>query len=175
MKFIIFTLLIFQSAFALDIETKWTPDTKKYLHLTCNGNSECEKFCDGNYCKMQERVCKNCVSSSIEMTYAFQEMGRSYIRGERLDDYFIFDLFYTRRFITLTSRSIYNLIERFDSLSLRRRFQALCNDDTKYPVVFFKQNEAGKLGEVQAVWCEDGIYEVNQLEFHDLDTTIPLT
>lgn len=159
--FLFCSFLVFQS-FALDITTEWTMESKKYLHISCQSEDYvCQEFClGGQKCKMQEKVCKNCVGTSISMTYAFEEMGRNIVAGDKLDDYFIFDLMRTREFVTLTSRSIYNLVERFDSMTLRARFRSLCADGTRYPVVFLNTTESGELGQAKAVWCDSGVYEV---------------
>lgn len=154
-------------AFAYQIETSWTDDSKKILRVTCDGDSICENFCGSQACEIEEKVCKNCVGTSIGMTYAFQEMGRSYIVTEVLDPYFLFDLLKSKKFVSLTSRSLYNLVDRFDSIELRRKFRGLCVDGTRYPHVFFKTQRSGELGEIQAVWCEDGVYQMGQTSIND--------
>ncbi|MCR9203654.1 MAG: hypothetical protein NXH75_03690 [Halobacteriovoraceae bacterium] len=165
MKILVLLFSLFSvSTYSLHIDTTWTEDSKKYLNITCDGEAICEQFCSGGSCKMQEKVCKNCVGTSIGMTFAFQEMGRSYIATEKLDDYFIFDLFWSKKFVTLTSRSIYNLVERFDSMGLRRKFRSLCADGTRYPVVFFGTQESGELGEIKAVWCQEGVFQMEQIQ-----------
>ena len=157
-------ILLSATTHALHIDTMWTENSKKYLNITCDGEAICEQFCTGRACKMQEKVCKNCVGTSIGVTFAFQEMGRSYIASEKLDDYFIFDLLWSKEFVTLTSRSIYNLVDRFDSMELRRKFRSLCADGTRYPVVFFGTQPSGELGEIKAVWCQEGIFRMEQLQ-----------
>lgn len=153
-------LILPKLLFAFEISTKWSDSANKYLELSCRNSYECQEFCAGGQCQVQEKVCRNCIGTSISMSYAFQEMGRAYVSSYELDEYFLFELLSRGEFVSLTSRSLYNLIDRFDSLVLRRKFQSLCRDGTQYPVVFFDATAAGELGEIQAVWCKSGVFKM---------------
>lgn len=166
MKFLIISLFLNLSTFAFQVETIWTEKAEKKLSLTCESDEQCVRFCkDQEACTVTEDVCKNCVGTSLAMTFAFKEMGRTLVASDKLDDYAFFDLLKGNSFVSITSRSIYNLVERFDSSSLRQKFRSLCADDTRYPVVFFGKTAGGELGRVQAVWCESGFYEMIQLDY----------
>jgi hypothetical protein len=97
------------------------------------------------------------------MTFAFKEMGRSIVAKESLDAYAFFDLLDSGEFVSLTSRSIYNLVERFNSNSLKRKFRSLCMDGTQYPHAFFDKTNSGEFGAPQLVWCNSGIYRLERL------------
>ena len=148
---------------ALTIETAWTEASEKELHLYCGEDETCRQFCAGDTCTIAEPVCKNCVGTSVTMTYIFKEMGRVYTTGERLDDYFLYDLFNLQNFVSLTSRSVYNLTMTFNSSALRRQFRSLCDDGTAYPVVFFDKNLAREISQPISVWCETGVFQLIQL------------
>ncbi len=161
----LFTLiLISTSAMAFNIDTTWTEDSRKVLNLSCNGDDICSQFCDGDSCQVDEKVCKNCVGTSIAMTYAFREMGRALVSTQELSAYEIFDLLRSGEYVSLTSRSVYNLIFSFDARELKARFRGLCQDGTRYPVVFYSTIESGELGEVKAVWCDSGVLGMTQLD-----------
>jgi len=166
MKTLIFFLILFCSVsnFALEIETVWTETSEKRLAISCGEDEACVQFCMGNNsCFMREKVCKNCVGTSLKMTYIFEEMGRNLFNsGEAVGPYELFDLLTSTNFVSLSSKSVYNLIERFDSLSLRRRFRSLCLDETAYPIVFFNKVRSGEIGSVKAVWCNSGVYRMDQ-------------
>lgn len=151
------------SSYALEIQTNWSESSEKSLSLNCGDNSACEQFCDGPTCEVAEKVCKNCVSTSIAMTFAFKEMGRALVATQGLDPYALFDLLESGNFVSLTSRSIYNLVERFNSSALRQRFRSLCTDGTAYPHAFFEVSASGSLGAPRMVWCESGIYGLERL------------
>lgn len=151
------------SAQALYLETQWSEASEKSLLVTCNEDAACEQFCDGESCEVKEKVCKNCVSTSISMTFAFKEMGRAIIAKEPLDPYALFDLIASGSFVSLTSRSVYNIVERFDSMALRRKFRSLCNDGTRYPQAIFDTLPSGAIGAPHLVWCESGLFKLEQV------------
>lgn len=157
----------FVNASGLEIETGWTVENTKYLDAYCSeGNQSCHYICnDESHCRVSESVCRNCIGSSIEMTFLFEEMGRSITSNlaATVDVYTLSDLISSHRFFTLTSRSIYNHVDSFDSFRLRRRFQSLCPDRTRYPVVFLERLSSNRMGQPLYVWCESGVFH---LELH---------
>lgn len=168
MKVIFIALLAFVSSslcFSMTITTNWSEDSRKTLVLACSEEEAevaCDNLCGESTCEIEEKVCVDCVGTSIAMTYAFREMGRIlHNTGEKVDAYFLVDLISSGNFVSLTSRSVYNLVERFDSRSLRSKFTSLCNDGTRYPTVFFKKLRSGKLGSVSAVHCANGTFLMN--------------
>ncbi len=172
MRFLITALtlsILSLSSFALNIDTSWSADSRKILNLTCSGDDVCSQFCNGEQCQVEEKVCKNCVGTSITMTYAFKEMGRALVSTESLTSYELFDLLSSGEFVSLTSRSVYNLIYRFDDSELKSKFRGLCNDGTRYPVVFFGTTPSGEMGEIKAVWCDSGVLGMTQLDQLDVE------
>lgn len=170
-KFIkFFSFFIFSaSIMAFNIDTSWTADSRKVLNITCDDDNICTQFCDGDSCQVEEKVCKNCVGTSITMTYAFREMGRALVSTEEISSYELFDLLSSGNFVSLTSRSVYNLIFRFDARELKSKFRSLCQDGTRYPVVFYNTINSGELGEVKAVWCDSGVIGMTQLDQLGID------
>lgn len=162
-------LCIGLAANALEIETNWSAASEKSLALTCGEDSTCQQFCDGDSCVVLEKVCKNCASTSIAMTFAFKEMGRSLVSGDAVDPYALYDLLDSGSFVSLTSRSIYNLVERFNSSALKRRFRSLCNDGTAYPHAFFETTQSGSIGAPRMVWCNSGVYALERLNELPID------
>ncbi len=163
--FFLLCSFIVVNSFALNLSTEWTMESRKMIHVSCEEDETvCQNFCQGHMaCMTEEKVCKNCVGTSIAMTYAFQEMGRSIVAGDQLDPYFLFDFLSQKNYVTLTSRSVYNLVDSFDSMSLRRKFRSLCQDGTRYPMVFFNKTEGGEFGRAQAIWCDSGVFQAEYL------------
>ncbi len=161
--FLILLSLFSLSSLGFTLETQWSMASEKSLKVSCNNDSVCERFCNGVGCAVVEKVCKNCVSTSVAMTFAFKEMGRAIVAKEAIDPYSLFDLLESGEFVSLTSRSVYNIVERFNSAALKRRFQALCTDGTQYPHAFFSKTLAGEIDAPQMVWCDSGVYRLERL------------
>jgi hypothetical protein len=155
----IISLFIFSvnSAFALDISTLWDKKYRKKLTLSCSRGEAhyCETLCEASkLCVIEEKVCRNCIGTSIYLTHIFKEMGRGYRNsGEREGLDAVIDMLQTGKFVTLTSKSIYNHVTRYNDRKLRAKFQSLCPNGAEYPMVFFDRKRTGKIGEVRYVAC----------------------
>lgn len=159
--FFLITIIFSQSVWSVQISTSWNDDNRKYLNLLCSQEVDyiCDLTCDSlERCELPIPFCADCVGTSIIMTFYLQEMGR-YItnQGQAADIYIFTDLLRSGDFIAMTSRSIYNHIDSFNSPALQRRFRSLCDDQTMYPVVFFERMPSRQIGKPQMVWCESGI------------------
>lgn len=180
MTFIDFLKVMIISFFSLniasahiDVRENWNSSYKKEVVITC---SEDETFCDSvcgktNQCVIPEAPCTNCIGSTLIMTFYFQEMGRLVQNNtEEVNFYDVTSLILQRGFVSLSSKSIYNHIDNFNSLSLQRKFRAMCNDGTRHPVVFFNKLDNNEIGRPEFVWCESGFYAVEINSNIDLDS-----
>jgi len=167
MKVLIFLNVIFLysfSAFGLEVTTNWNDKYQKEVILNCsadNYSNTCEQVCDSDTkCVIAEKTCFNCLGSSVYLTHLFKQMGQSYrSTGDIADDYSFVDFLLKGEFATLTSKSIYNNVDRFNSAALRDRFQSLCTNSTEYPVVFLESvGERNALGKVRYVTCGDIVF-----------------
>lgn len=148
---------------AYEVSEFWNDKNQKMVKLSCSEDEViCESLCDHqSQCLVPEPSCVDCVGTSIYMTFLFQEMGR-YIRStsQEWDEYSFIELLKEGRFISLSSKSVYNHVDSFNSPALQRRFGSLCPDSTPTPVVFFEQQNSSKIGNPLMVWCESGLFEV---------------
>lgn len=167
-------LLVTTSANALVLEAKWNKELKKEVTLSCESNEadRCHHLCeDEEKCVIPESFCRNCAGTTMYLKNLFTEMGRIYvsIRSEEVLLTDLLDFIKTRNFVTLTSKSVYNFVDKFDSLTIRNRFQRLCGGKTEYPIVFLEASPHSRiLGKVRYVFCqnekdEDMSYSVHEM------------
>lgn len=157
-------LLVTNSVMAISFEPVWTDDYKKNVIMSCSEDEyQCDDVCGSSTCKIKEKVCRNCMGSNVLISHIFRDMGRSFTNtGIELSNYEVLEVFKSKNFATFTSKSIYNIVERFDSSSLRRKFQSLCPNNTKYPVVVFSTEKISrKLDQVKYVICGNKTFEMS--------------
>lgn len=147
--FILITLFSLSSneAFAFKIESRWNSEYKKEVVLKCDEveseSLECYQIC-GNMkeCVVYEPPCKNCIGTSVFMTHLFENIGKSYVNSNQEVSLYEFFLYLNMgNFATISSKSIYNHVTRYDTPDLKNRFKSLCSDisgeeGTEYPNVF---------------------------------------
>lgn len=163
-------LFLSQSIFAVSIGHFWNDNYEKKVTMTCSINEdECRNFCGSDQdCTFTEKVCRNCLGSSVQMSYIFTEMGRLYrSSGLELSYDHIYDLVRSKKFVTLSAKSIYNQVTKFNALSMRRRFRLLC-EDAREPLVFFHTNSSGKVIGPAYVACDNKVFEL----IHDPSGTV---
>mgnify|MGYP000247618367 FL=1 len=156
--------LISQITFGYSVESGWNDSYQKELSFYCaEGDTLCHDLCENDsVCKVKEETCHNCIGTSITLTYIFNYMGKAYTNtGVEANEADILSKVETKSFVTLSSKSIYNHVDSFNSMSLRKNFRSLCTDGTMYPIVFFDKNvRTQKIGDVQFVFCNSGVYEM---------------
>lgn len=96
------------------------------------------------------------------MTNIFENMAIFYRNsGEAVEVKDAIALVATGRFVAISSRSIYNQNDSFDSDELRIKFQNLCPSWTKYPVVLFSLKEGTNiLDEARYVTCDTATFKM---------------
>lgn len=168
-------LLVTNSVMAISFEPEWTVDYKKNVIMSCSEDEyQCEDFCGNSRCEIKEKVCRNCMGSNILISHIFRDMGRSLINtGIEISNYEVLEVFDSKNFATFTSKSIYNIVERFDSLTLRRKFQSLCSNNTKYPIVVFSTEKISrKLDQVKFVICGNQAFEMSNEALIDINDEV---
>jgi hypothetical protein len=162
LKSILVTVIFVSQAFAFEMAEVWNEDYSPELRVTCsNMDSLCLNLCDKEEaCTVPQKVCKDCIGTSILMTNIFDRMGLGYrSTGVDVDSSELVEFIRGGNFVTFTSKSIYNQIDTFDNLPLRMRFQGLCPTMVEYPVVFFElKPRTAIIGEVKYVACGSTIF-----------------
>lgn len=169
--FLIFlTLVTNNSAFALQVEEIWSSDYRPQLKVLCTSGEEqmCSELCKSeqavNECIIDQKVCRDCVGTSLLVTNIFEGMGVRYRnRGDEVTSYELIDLLKSKNFVSFTSKSVYNHVDSYDSLTLQKKFLSLCPAGTmSTPVVFFDlKAKTNILNKVRYVACDDKIFTMS--------------
>lgn len=164
MYFIIHFLFKINLSFGFVASENWLPDNTPNIIFEC---SKEERFClelcnQESQCSIKEKICKNCIGTSILMTNIFEEMGVQYRNnGIEVNPYEFIDFLRKKNFVSFTSRSIFNQTDSFDSPSMKNRFQGLCSGKSEYPVVFFDLKEnSNLLKSAKYVTCGSEIFKM---------------
>lgn len=157
-----------QDFFGLELKEFWGENFTPFLKLKClEDNQACQLTCENeSSCMIPMPLCIGCVGTSIITTFYFEEMGRALNRSNRTIDLYSFtDFIQEENFIILSSKSIYNHVDSYDSPALRRRFRSMCpEENTQDPLVFFSRQQNLEIGTPLFVWCKSGVYEIDRFE-----------
>lgn len=158
------SLLVFNShSFAFQVTPNWNAKFEKEITIECSEPAQCLEICDEEKsCTVKEETCTNCLGSDVFLTFIFNEMGRVIQNNQsEILATEVIDLIKSGFFTTINSKSVYNHVDSYNSLSLRRKFRSLCSDSTQYPLVFISQdNRNRKLDEILFVQCDNGFYQL---------------
>ncbi len=164
MIILILFFLKIQLSYSVEISELWNDQNRPYLILECLPQDKlCSATCaNEGQCAIEQKVCKDCVGTSILMTNIFERMGIFYRNsGNKISTQEFAHFLQDHNFVTFTSRSIYNQTDSFDSPQTKARYQSLCPDQTEYPVVFFElKAKSSVLNAVKYVACQNEIYEM---------------
>ncbi len=153
----IVALLGWHSAYTLEVKSGWNIKFQKEVTLSCSeGEYLCEDLCEKSTCKIQENFCRNCIGNTVYLTHFFDYLGKSYVNsGDEVTTDEFLALIKSGNFASMTSKTIYNHVEKYNGENLRSKFQSLCEGD-EYPMVFFKVNPTSKRPEtVEYVLCRN--------------------
>jgi hypothetical protein len=145
----------------------WNQQNRLQLEIRCDStNRLCNDLCQHNdYCKIEEKICINCVGTSMLMNSIFEQMGMKYrSTNEEVSSYELIDFLNNKNFVSFTSKSIFNQIDSYDSPALKSRFQSLCSENVAYPLVIFELNPNSFMPRsVKFVICGEKIYRMSDL------------
>ena len=128
MKILLIGMTLISSVSAFEISEGWNEDYNPELTVKCSDLDRfCLELCQNELkCVIPQKVCKDCIGTSVLMTNIFDRMGVGYRNaGTAVDELELVDFIKAGNFVTFTSRSIYNQTDSFDSPSTRARFQSL--------------------------------------------------
>jgi hypothetical protein len=167
--FLIIGLLVVNSAFSIEVADRWNYKFQKEVIINC---TESEYFCDDlcgkkDQCVIKEKVCRDCLGSTVYLTHIFDQIGRSIVASEEAQIEDMIELLETKRFSAITSTSVYNMVDAMGDKKIEKRFASLCpTEEYKNPVVIFETQEvSGLLGRPKLVVCNNGentkVFHVN--------------
>jgi hypothetical protein len=154
---------------AFNVEARWNQLFQKEVVLKCNnGDYFCQDLCGKKLeCIFKEKVCRDCIGTSIYLSFIFEYLGKSVVRIDKeASDYELIDLFKSGNFTTLTSKSIYNHVDGFDSVDLRAKFSDLCKPlSDPYPVIVFeKEKGVSPLKNPKFLICNQNSEEIRKVD-----------
>jgi hypothetical protein len=159
-KFAILSLLCLSLAYSFEVSDRWNHRFEKETILNC---SESEYFCDDLCgmkfkCVVKERVCRDCIGSSVYLTHIFDQIGRSIINSDetQIDD--LLELLKTGRFNSISAKSVYNIMDGVADTDLLRRFKSLCpSEEFQNPIMIFEVEDVSmRLGRPKFLVCNQG-------------------
>lgn len=162
---VIFSFICSTQSMSAEWTHFWNDSYQKVVKAECSENDDlCLRACgEEKSCEFEEGICRDCIGTSLYMTSLFNGMGKIYRSTDTVRSSELLDLIETGDFITLSSKSIYNHVEAFNSKKLKARFQSLCSDGTKYPLVFIAAESGSRLpGEVLYVTCGNHVLKMEQ-------------
>ena len=153
-------LLFSLNTFAFRVESGWNDFFEKEVLLKCKvGDYSCEDFCGKTKeCKITEEFCRDCIGTSVYLTYIFNHIGKTIVRTEEeVSLYDFYDLVRSNKFSTLTSSSVYNHVDVFGANDLLTKFENLCFPYyDPNPVLFYEVQKVSRLlGKPKFLVCND--------------------
>lgn len=175
--FVFIFMLMSQSSKAYEYHEQWSNDNRLYLQLSCTENeSLCLEFCQKkNQCTFFAGDCKDCIGTNMQMNQIFDQMGIAFRNsGESVDLEELKHFLAHKSFVSITSKSIYNQIDSYDSPALKWRFQNLCPNNVDYPIVLFELNPQFKtIKNISMVICGEDVYRMTDSpEVRKIDTEL---
>jgi hypothetical protein len=164
MIILLMMLMKISTSFAFEVKEIWNQENRLQIEFQC---SSIDRFCHDlclkdDSCKVEEKVCLNCVGTSMLMNSIFEQMGLKYRNTqEEVSSYELIDFLNKNNFVSITSKSIFNQIEAYDSPVLKSRFQSLCPENIAYPLVIFELNPTSHTPRsVKYVLCDEKIFRM---------------
>lgn len=161
---IVLSILLFllsSNILAMNIGTKWNRTSfEKEVLVGCSESESylCIDLCNNEKsCSVTEGYCRDCAGDNLFLKTLFKQLGRTYKNTSvevSKDDF----VSYLKEgdFVTISSKSIYNTIDKFNSSKLKERFRSLCKLPTEYPIVFLDVEHVSRTPiKVKYVTCEN--------------------
>ena len=144
-----FYLLTISSGNAFSVTSDWNPFFVKEVAINCSeGDYFCQDYCGKkSQCLIEEEFCRNCVGSDLYLTYIFNHVGKTIVRAEEeISEYEFIDFINKGMFSTISAKSVYNHVERFNGDLIKGKFQKLCSPyNDEYPIIFYNIEEVSFL------------------------------
>lgn len=137
------------NSYGFTMTADWNPFFEKEVSFNCSeGDYFCQDYCGkSSQCIVKENFCRNCIGSDTYLTYIFNYVGKTIVRSDiEVTDYELLDFVKKGNFSTISAKSIYNHVERFDGSLIKRKFQALCAPyQDEYPLIVYNVEKTSHL------------------------------
>lgn len=157
---VLILLVTSSSLYAFEVKANWSDRFERLINVSCQTDEEylCADLC-GEYqqCQVKEKTCGNCTGDNIFLRYFFKEIGQSIVNQQReMPKEELVSILKQGNFVSLDAKSIYNFVDKFNSLELRERFRSLCPNISEAPMVFVEVHAYTREPEkILAVACTD--------------------
>ncbi len=158
---LIFISLFFcRSVLSVEVSERWNYKFQKEVVVNCGeGEYFCDDLCDKkDQCIIKEKVCRDCLGSTVYLTHIFDQIGRSIVASEEAQIEDMIELLKANRFSIITPTSVYNMVDAMGDKKIEKRFASLCpSEEFKNPMVIFDTQEvSGLLGKPKLIVCNNG-------------------
>jgi hypothetical protein len=161
--------LVIKPAFSLEVTDRWNHKFQKEVVVTCEESEYfCEDLCEKKeQCILKEKVCRDCIGSTIYLTHVFDQIGRSIVASEEAQFEDMIELLGSNNFSVISSNSVYNMVDALGDKNIEKRFASLCpSQEFSRPTIIFEVKEvSGLLGKPKLIVCNNGenskIFHVN--------------
>jgi hypothetical protein len=154
--FLFFTITL--PAWGLTFETVWSDQLVKELHVTCRAeDSLCLDLCGASsFCVIEEKTCRSCIGTALPIQRILTELGRSIRFQSKLSSLEpIKALIESGRFVAISARDAFNVIDGFDSISVFRKFESLCPGESDYQLLFIEVDGVSrKIKKPRFIFCQ---------------------
>jgi hypothetical protein len=161
----LFLLLFFpfHFIFAQTIDVRWSDQFEKEISVSCTQEEFCYQLCGESTCFQKEGFCYNCIGSGPWMLHFWEELGKSIHQDGPLDRQLQLDLMRAGNFVIFAPLDVYNIIDSSQSLSVYRKFEALCPGESYRQLVFLVVDPI--LRRIQGPWSVYCEYEKEVIFF----------
>jgi len=166
---LLFSIISF-NLFSQTISVHWNQQLRKDIDISCSMlEEECIHFCSGNQaCKIEEKFCRDCIGTSLRMSYLLDSLGREIINNQI--HFSIKDFFKNLKgdkYIAMTPDDIYNVIDPYRSIQVFNKFASLCPEESLNQIIFFSVGVDRKIGDPEVIYCN----YINGQFFYELDSS----
>lgn len=162
MRFLLLLSIILSSHSLLgfEVSASWNNKFERLINVSCSSNEEylCADLCQQyNQCQVKENYCGNCTGDNLFLRHFFKEIGESISNQQKpmAKEQFI-EILREGNFVTLDAKSIFNFVDKFNSLEIRDRFRSLCSSVSEAPIAFIGVHPYSRTPDkILAVACTD--------------------
>jgi len=169
----LFILVLYPSVQAFDLYTTFSKDYRPITVISCRyGETLCSNICSNQVrCEIKESYCRDCGSFDLFLEDIFTQIGSIYTsEAKPLTEEEMTYYFKKMSFMSLTSKSIFNIYSGYDDLSLRDRMKKTCpGGNTDYPILFLTLDESSIPQSLALIACRRSWDQ--QWELFPIDST----
>lgn len=168
MRLFFFALIFVNSVYALDINIKWNQDFTKTTTIDCMEDPLCEEYLSP-VATVDEEVCEECFSTSMNMTFIFNGIGESITASAKsVDMADFYNFLTTHNFISMNYETPYDLVTSMSPIRKKILYRNICPEVSGDPILFFERSVGNTMGQPRYIFCGESVHELEMFVI-DLD------